>query len=473
MTTEYLSVTDQWNLKSIPWPPKTSKSKRIITQNLNGPCSLIAICNILILQNNIEILPPDRPSVSYEYLSSLLADFLLASASSASAGDLSAALSRLPDTQRGLNVNPLFTGVSSFRGSGSDGELQLFALCNLKLVHGWLPDPASPEHLVLMTVEDYDTAVNVIVAAQEIAARDPTIPSAVDPSRCSSPHLSLSSTPPIPEDSCKSSQEPVKEETSNDGSNNPVISVPSIQINLSHPESTNQSQQSESTGQNHSTNGSQDALDVDSTTLRDALLIQQFLEMNSTQLTYHGLFTLFTSLDEGLYPFFRNSHLSVLYKYHSPDGSPSLWTLVTDSNFAKEPAVVWESLEDVDGGASRFVDGNFLASSTAGGDFAGRSAEQALQDTERKKLPETLHSDFALAQHLQAEEEALAHSAERLNITPRDETQRTQSSAGHRMAHSEASPSSSAAQMRPKAASTSDLRGKGHELGKKPSCVFM
>ncbi|KDQ15964.1 hypothetical protein BOTBODRAFT_54434 [Botryobasidium botryosum FD-172 SS1] len=430
------SVADHWNLKPITWPPSSPHYKRIITQNLNGPCSLIAICNILILQDAIHILPPDRSSVSYEYLSSLLADFLLASPSSPSPRDLSAALSRLPDTQRGLHVNPLFTGVSSFRASDSDsGELQLFSLCNLQLVHGWLPDPASPEHLALMRVQDYDTAINLIVAAQDIAARpDPRDPpSPINPS--SDSHNNIIPSP----------QESLHNET-------PIlISAPA----QPHPGELNEPNPS-------ADDSGSESLDPDTATLRDALLIQQFLETNSTQLTYHGLFTLSTTLDQGLYPFFRNSHLSVLYKHHSPDGTPSLWTLVTDGNFAKEPAIVWESLEDVDGGASRFVDGNFLPSSTAGGDFAGTSAEQALQDAERKKRPQSLHSDFALAQHLQAEEEALARSVERLNInTPRKPAR--------------AEPSSAAAESsRAKAASTSDLKEKKeHDLKKKPSCVVM
>lgn len=83
--------------------------------------------------------------------------------------------------------------------------------------------------------------------------------------------------------------------------------------------------------------------------IHTAYIIRHFLENNSTQLTYHGLFSL-CALDPGLYAFIRNSHLSVLYVRHGldkgPDGDgPSLWTLVTDSNFATEPNVVWESLE--------------------------------------------------------------------------------------------------------------------------------
>jgi ubiquitin carboxyl-terminal hydrolase MINDY-1/2 len=79
-------------------------------------------------------------------------------------------------------------------------------------------------------------------------------------------------------------------------------------------------------------------------TIHSALAIRQFLEANSTQLTYHGLFSL-SVLKPGLYALIRNSHLSVLLVHVLPSGDPSLWTLVTDSNFVNEPAVVWESLE--------------------------------------------------------------------------------------------------------------------------------
>jgi hypothetical protein len=75
-----------------------------------------------------------------------------------------------------------------------------------------------------------------------------------------------------------------------------------------------------------------------------ALVLRQFLDHNCTQLTFHGLWTLY-SLEYGLYAFIRNSHLSVLYKYQPADAPPSLWTLVTDSNLVPEPSIVWESLE--------------------------------------------------------------------------------------------------------------------------------
>lgn len=45
--------------------------------------------------------------------------------------------------------------------------------------------------------------------------------------------------------------------------------------------------------------------------------------------------------------------------------------------------MVWETLEDVDGSASMFVDATFVKASTAGGNYSGRSAEAAVRDAER------------------------------------------------------------------------------------------
>ena len=108
----------EWGLKEIVWPPEKwegqeQRAVRIITQNANGPCSFIAICmlllssmiirrltslvgNILILRGAIRITPPDRRSASYEYLSSLVGDYLVNTALDV---DIAAVFSVLPKTQ--------------------------------------------------------------------------------------------------------------------------------------------------------------------------------------------------------------------------------------------------------------------------------------------------------------------------------------------------------------------------------------
>ena len=67
-----------------------------------------------------------------------------------------------------MDLNPQFTAVSSFRPAGDGGELKLFELTGIDLVHGWLADPDSPEFDVISKVEDYDTAVNLIVSADHL-----------------------------------------------------------------------------------------------------------------------------------------------------------------------------------------------------------------------------------------------------------------------------------------------------------------
>ncbi|KAI0667950.1 hypothetical protein C8Q78DRAFT_1071657 [Trametes maxima] len=338
----HASLEEVWYLKEISFKPTTDGPPRrykVITQNYNGPCSFIAICNILILRELIRILPYERTSVSYDYLSRLVAEYLLSACPDV---DISAALSVMPATRKGMDLNPLFTGSTLFRPAGSGGELKLFEQAGIKLVHGWLVDPSSAEHGVLSRTEDYDSSVNLLVEAdhvtkgQLVVADDSAGPSA-GPSRKDSAYTLT------PEEQRK---------------------------------------------------------------VEDALIIRQFIENSPSQLTYYGLFTLASELQSGaLVALFRNSHLSVLYKSRGEDGA--LYTLVTDQVFLHETSVVWERLEDIDGGWSTFVDSDFVRSSPAGGDYAGHTAESALAALEQQTGALTLaeSADEALARQLQAEED--------------------------------------------------------------------
>jgi hypothetical protein len=64
-----------------------------------------------------------------------------------------------------MDLNPVFTSATAFRPATTGGELALFASAGITLVHGWLVDPASPEHAAVSRVGDYDSAVNLIVEA--------------------------------------------------------------------------------------------------------------------------------------------------------------------------------------------------------------------------------------------------------------------------------------------------------------------
>ena len=68
-----------------------------------------------------------------------------------------------------MDLNPLFTGISSFRPAGDGGELKLFEHAGIKLVHGWLADPSTPEFHILSRVKDYDNCVNLIAEADHLS----------------------------------------------------------------------------------------------------------------------------------------------------------------------------------------------------------------------------------------------------------------------------------------------------------------
>ncbi|KAK7055908.1 fam63a-like protein [Favolaschia claudopus] len=364
----HTSEAEVWYLKRISFGfTDTKQELKIITQNFNGPCSFIAICNILILRGDIRILPPDRDSVSYEFLSQLLGEYLLTRQRDI---DISAALSIMPLTQKGMDLNPLFTGATSFRPAGDGGALKLFEQAGIELVHGWLVDPESPEaEAIVKRAQDYDTAVTCIVDADHTAKGQLVVDESSEPVAGSSSSAAAPSY---------TAEERAK--------------------------------------------------------IEDAMAIRQFLDTTQSQLTYHGLFHLATTLPRGaLVALFRNSHLSVLHKSTSPTDS-SLYSLVTDAVFLHEGSVVWERMEDVDGGNSTWVDSNFVRSSPAGGDYAGQTAEDALRAAEYEAGLFIPHdpADHFLAQQMQAEEDNHAQMLRDANRERQRQKQRAQEEAEER-----------------------------------------
>ncbi|ESK86037.1 protein fam63a-like [Moniliophthora roreri MCA 2997] len=338
------SEAEVWYLKDIEFGEGNAKKwVKIITQNYNGPCSFIAICNILILRGKIEIQPPMRRTVSYEFLSHLVAEYLLLNCPEV---DVSAALSILPYTQKGMDLNPLFTGCKSFRPEGHGGELMLFQQVGIDLVHGWIVDPNTDEAKVLSKsyAEDYDSAVVLIAEVDHLTKGQLVV----------------------------------------------------------HDTDIPQGAQVEGTG---SSKAPSKWTEEEREKIDDAIVVRQFLDNTKSQMTYYGLFNLATVIKPGsLVALYRNLHLSVLYKRPVEDDS-SLYQLVSDHVFLNEPSIVWERLEDVDGGWSTFVDSSFIKSSPAGGDFAGQTAEEALRAAEMGNFVVSEPGDADLARQLQAEED--------------------------------------------------------------------
>jgi hypothetical protein len=248
----------------------------------------------------------------------------------------------------GMDLNPLFTSATSFQPAGAGGELKLFEQTGIQLVHGWLVDPNSYEARTLMKTPDYDSAVNLIAGADHTTHGRLLV------------HDADQVDPESPTVKNWTDEERTKVE---DG----IQFLTSCQKNIEE------------------LNGS-----------LTAMIVRAFLNNTQSQLTYHGLFNLASLLEPGaLVALFRNSHLSVLFKSKGDDAS--LYTLVTDHVFLGEPSVVWERMEDVDGGWASFVDSDFIRSSPIGGDFAGQTAEAMLNNIEGYVDPaEFVHFDLIL-----------------------------------------------------------------------------
>ncbi|KAJ6695544.1 NF-E2 INDUCIBLE PROTEIN [Salix koriyanagi] len=117
----------------------------IVLQNDNGPCPLLAICNVLLLKNNLN-LSSDSAEVSQEQLLSLVAERLIDSNSNnKDAGyvenqqqNISDAIDLLPRLATGIDVNLKFRRIDDFEFTR---ECAIFDLLDIPLYHGWMVDP--------------------------------------------------------------------------------------------------------------------------------------------------------------------------------------------------------------------------------------------------------------------------------------------------------------------------------------------
>ncbi|XP_055986671.1 ubiquitin carboxyl-terminal hydrolase MINDY-2 [Sorex fumeus] len=150
----------------------------------------------------------------------------------------------------------------------------------------------------------------------------------------------------------------------------------------------------------------------------EGFVAEQFLNNTATQLTYHGLCELTSTVQEGeLCVFFRNNHFSTMTKYEG-----LLYLLVTDQGFLTEEKVVWESLHNVDGDGN-FCDSEFHLRPPSDPETVYRGQqdqidqdylmalslqqEQQSQEVSWEQVPEGL-SDLELARRLQEEEDRRA-----------------------------------------------------------------
>lgn len=142
----------------------------IILQNDNGPCPLLAICNILLLRNSLN-LGVDAPEVSLQKLLALVAEKLIDSNSNIQNKDdeyvsnqqqnIADAIDLLPRLATGIDVNVQFRKINDFEFTR---ECAIFDLFDIGLYHGWIVDPQDTETAEAIGSKSYNTLVGELVA---------------------------------------------------------------------------------------------------------------------------------------------------------------------------------------------------------------------------------------------------------------------------------------------------------------------
>lgn len=139
---------------------------KVILQNENGPCALVALTNLLVLslkhrhmsQRLIHLLE-ESSIVSLEMLNQVLVDIALSNVE-AGESDKAELLRLMPSLHTGMNINPKFNGLFQ-----NEREMALFRLFDVILVHGWIMDNESRDAVEVDRLADYsyEDAQNLMV----------------------------------------------------------------------------------------------------------------------------------------------------------------------------------------------------------------------------------------------------------------------------------------------------------------------
>ncbi|KAK6117116.1 hypothetical protein DH2020_049161 [Rehmannia glutinosa] len=145
----------------------------IILQKDNGPCPLLAICNVLSLKNSLKLSPDNISEVSQEKLLSLIAEHLIDSNSNIDDKDtdyvenqqqnIADAIDLLPRLTTGIDVNIQFRRIDDFEFTP---ECAIFDLLDIPLYHGWIVDPQDSETADAIGSKSYNTLMGELVSLE-------------------------------------------------------------------------------------------------------------------------------------------------------------------------------------------------------------------------------------------------------------------------------------------------------------------
>ena len=72
---------------------------------------------------------------------------------------------RLGRTRAEIDLHAVFASTTAYRSTTTGGEHALFVGAGITPVHSWLVGPERPEYAAIKRMEDYESAMNLIVEA--------------------------------------------------------------------------------------------------------------------------------------------------------------------------------------------------------------------------------------------------------------------------------------------------------------------
>jgi len=442
-----------YRLKSVRYQ---DTPRRILLQNENGPCPLIAAANALLLRGLIT-LPSScirNDVASINDLVNVLAERSLKQVGTAGEYHINELLSLFPSLQYGMDVNPKFTAGPT--GVEFTKNLSVFDLMGVELVHGWQLDKQNVRATSVIQQKTYNELIEIVVKAHDARLKIKDIEDEINEKDKKIEQLEkINEGNDAGEKICCNEElaDLVLRKIDQDNEtvdvnimNSSIIEVDSSDSSgkLSNNDNDNEMKLNTSKDLPRLRNVASDVLpclsnglDCASTALltcsdivndmmdpdadcvelvtiqslkadielrREQLIellghankgsiIDEFLKSTAHQLTYYGILELQNYLsEETLCVFFRNNHFSTLTKH---DGI--LYILITDLGYANISEVMWEKLDNIDGD-TKYVDEFFIEvkprkdMQTALGPLL--SPDQLLAQTSRSE------ADYQLALHI-------------------------------------------------------------------------
>ncbi|KAF4758708.1 Ubiquitin carboxyl-terminal hydrolase MINDY-1, partial [Perkinsus olseni] len=140
-----------------------------LLQSENGPCPLLAVANVLLLRNKLQ-LHKDMSSISFDDLVGRIANIMFDS--NQDRGDvakgLEDAVTLLPSLNKGLDVNVKFDSCDGFEFTP---ELRVFDLLDITLVHGWVVSKDDMSAYPILGPLSYNQAIEKVVAFNELQSQ--------------------------------------------------------------------------------------------------------------------------------------------------------------------------------------------------------------------------------------------------------------------------------------------------------------